>query len=59
MEYACSFCGDKVEGDVVTLKEHTDAHVIDLIKEKHPEWVETNNVCPKCVEYYRSQIKGE
>lgn len=59
MQYTCSFCKEKVEGDVVALKEHTDEHVIDLIKQKHPEWVETDDVCPKCVEYYRRQIRGK
>lgn len=59
MKYTCHACGEVVEGDVVDLKEHTDQHVIDLIKKKYPKWVEEDGLCPRCVEYYERQIKGE
>lgn len=58
MAYSCSVCGEKIEGDLVTLQEHTDKHIIDLLKYDHPEWVKSNGICPKCVEYYRTEIQG-
>ena len=59
MEYKCSICGEKVKGDVVTLTDHTDDHIMDVIKEKHPDWTEEGGLCQKCVDYYREQLKGD
>ena len=58
MEYQCSLCREKVEGDLITLKDHTDNHVIDLIKHDHPEWIQKDGMCQKCIDYYSSEIKG-
>jgi len=59
MEYKCSVCSEKVQGGLIDLREHTDKHIVDLIKEKHPEWVEENGICQKCIDYYQQQISGE
>ena len=58
MEYTCSVCKQKVTGDMGVYMEHTEKHVIDLIKHDHPEWIETSGICKKCVEYYRAEING-
>ncbi|MGE0266983.1 MAG: hypothetical protein AB7S78_00825 [Candidatus Omnitrophota bacterium] len=58
MPYTCSVCNQTVSGDLVYFKEHTDRHIIDLVKHDHPDWVDTNGLCPQCVEYYRSEING-
>lgn len=58
MSYTCSLCREKIEGDLIQLQGHTDKHIVDLIKHDHPEWVEGDGVCQKCVEYYRSEIEG-
>ena len=58
MIYQCDLCTKKVSGDMLVYADHTQNHVIDLIKHDHPEWVETSGVCRKCLEYYQSEIKG-
>jgi hypothetical protein len=58
MEYVCSVCQQRIQGEPILLKEHTDKHIIDLLKHDHPEWVEDNGLCPRCAEYYRSEIAG-
>ena len=58
MEYLCSACGAKVNADMLVYREHVNKHVIDLIKTDHPDWVEHDGVCRKCVEYYESELKG-
>ena len=38
--------------------DHTDRHIIDLVKHDHPEWVDKEGLCPQCAAYYRSEIEG-
>ncbi len=59
MAYTCSVCNQVVDGDLVAFQDHTEDHIIDVIKSKNPDWVESDGVCQKCVEYFRKQIKGE
>ncbi len=56
--YQCSVCGKSVSNDLKILIQHTEEHIVDIIKKKHPEWIEKDGVCQKCVEYYRKQLKG-
>ena len=58
MEYLCSLCGEK-HADLEKFIDHTDAHIVEVIKQKHPDWAQEDGICPKCLEYYRKQIKGE
>ena len=58
MEYLCTACGVKVNADMMVYREHVNKHVIDLIKNDHPGWVEQDGICKKCVEYYESELKG-
>lgn len=58
MEYQCSVCGAKISADMLIYREHTNQHVIELIKTDHPDWAESDGVCKKCVEYYESELKG-
>lgn len=34
--------------------EDFEAYVLDVIKSEHPEWIEPNGDCSRCVAYYRS-----
>ncbi len=56
--YTCSACQQKVEGGLVEFKDHTEQHIIDLIKHDHPHWQEADGLCPKCYEYYKAEITG-
>lgn len=59
MEYKCAVCGDAVHGGLDAFVKHTDEHIIELVKERHPEWVEEDGMCQKCYEYYRNEIEGK
>ena len=58
MEYRCAVCGTRVSGDMIIYMDHTEKHIIDLVKHDHPDWVEKNGVCQKCFEYYKAELKG-
>ena len=58
MEYQCSVCGRTVAGDLAVYVDHTEEHIIDVIKQGHPDWVESNGLCKQCLAYYRGEIKG-
>lgn len=59
MAYTCSVCNQTVEGDLIKFTAHTEDHIVDLIKAKHPDWVDDDGICQKCVDYYKKQLKGE
>ncbi|MDP2652851.1 MAG: hypothetical protein Q8Q08_02345 [Candidatus Omnitrophota bacterium] len=59
MEYSCSICGAKISADMLIYKDHLESHIVDVIKARHPDWAEAGGVCPKCLDYYRSELKGE
>ena len=58
MNYLCDICKGEVSGDSLTFIVHNEEHIVDVIKKKHPEWIEKNGVCHKCLEYYKKQLKG-
>ncbi len=43
--------------DIDVVYPHTEGHIADEIKKKHPEWAEANGVCGKCYEHYKNQMK--
>ncbi len=57
--YKCPVCGRTCSNDLSKYIQHTETHIVDLIKQKHPEWAENSGICPKCLEYYRQQMKGD
>ena len=59
MAYQCSVCGSKVADDLLVYVRHTETHIIESIKANHPEWVENEGICEKCMEYLRRELKGE
>ena len=58
MEYMCGACGQKVSADLLVYKSHTEKHIMDLVMHDHPNWVESNGLCQKCLKYYEDEIKG-
>ncbi len=57
--YQCPMCGNAMERNLVLFLDHTQQHVIDKIKEEHPDWVESDGVCRPCADYYQKQLSGE
>jgi hypothetical protein len=58
MTYTCPVCGEKVKRDLMAFVDHTEAHIVEEIKKKHPEWVEKDGMCARCIEHYRDEMKG-
>ncbi len=44
--YTCPTFGETMERDLMAFLKHTDRHIIDAIKEDHPDWVEADGACP-------------
>ena len=57
--YQCPLCGRQLERELLLFLDHTNQHIIDRIKESHPEWIAENGVCPPCLDYYQSEISGK
>lgn len=57
-KYKCGVCGHEVDRDAVVFKDHTEKHILDIIKAKNPKWIDTEGFCKKCIDYYRAQIQG-
>lgn len=58
MLYTCSVCQAKIDGDILALKDHSEQHIVDLIKHDHPDWIANDGVCHKCYDYYKKEING-
>ena len=62
-EFKCPLCGDIVPRSELLMHAVADdnrfreGRLITRIKQDHPEWLEADSACPKCVEHYR-QIFG-
>ena len=56
--YTCPVCGDEMPRELIRFLDHTNGHIIDTIKSKHPEWVGKHGICEKCLEYYQKQLSG-
>jgi len=62
-EFKCPLCGEIVP--VGEVRKHAaeddvrfrDGMVIARIKQDHPEWVESDGACPKCVEFYQKLVE--
>jgi hypothetical protein len=39
---------------VDSLSRVAERWVLDFLKKQHPEWVEKDGGCPRCIEYYES-----
>ncbi|MFC1699760.1 hypothetical protein ACFL1I_07390 [Candidatus Omnitrophota bacterium] len=61
MDFLCPTCNQTMSYELKMVLEHTDRHIVEAIKKKHPHWVEQDGLCEKCYQHYRSQIpaKGE
>jgi len=58
MEFICPTCGKNLPRELKIIVPHTEEHVINVIKEKHPSWKEADGVCRKCYELLKEQLHG-
>ena len=54
--FSCSVCGKEIPRELLSVVGHYEGHIIDEIKKKHPQWVESDSLCNKCYKYYKKQI---
>ncbi|CAA0105506.1 Uncharacterised protein [BD1-7 clade bacterium] len=54
MAQQCSLCNDEVDELYLLVKQTT----LDLIRADHPEWIEADGGCKKCMDYYNA-LDGE
>ena len=59
MDFVCPTCDQKMPYDVKMIVPHTEEHIIEVIKKKHPNWVEENGICGKCYAYYKKQMRPQ
>lgn len=50
MKKNCTLCNNEAN-DLYRIAEE---YVLGVIKKEHPEWVEENGACQKCVEHYKA-----
>ena len=48
----CPICGEYIHSEAADLLALCEQWTIDQIKKDHPEWVQADGICPKCLEYY-------
>jgi len=58
MEYKCDLCQKIISGGVLPYSKHVEEHIIELIKIKHPKWVEKDGLCRQCYEYFKKGLSG-
>lgn len=51
--YSCPICGDLVEEELLCLHFERERWLVRRIKEKHPEWVEEDGACPRCLKAFK------
>ena len=56
VDFVCPTCGTTLPRDLGIIVPHTEIHIIEVIKKKHPDWAEANGICKKCYEYYKKQL---
>ncbi len=50
MKKNCTLCHQDTE-DLYHIAEQ---YVLNIIKKEHPEWVDQNGACIKCIEHYKA-----
>lgn len=49
----CPVCKKEIDEHVIDVCRESYQFIIDRIKQEHPDWVEKDGACPKCVDYYK------
>lgn len=59
MKFICPTCGEEISRELKAIIPHTEKHIIDEIKKRHPGWIEKNGVCRRCYEFYKNEMHKE
>ncbi len=55
---SCPLCGEGIPADRLESHLSLEGDLIELVKQEHPEWVEADGLCPKCIEHIRVSMPG-
>jgi len=58
-DFVCGTCGKSMARELGIIIPHTEDHIVDVIKKKHPEWIEEDGIRKKCYDYYKEQLHPE
>ena len=58
IDFICPTCKIKMPRELQIIVPHTEEHIVEAIKETHPNWVAAEGICKKCYEYYKSQMSA-
>lgn len=50
----CPICKKEQEENLINLCDAAYKSAMEMIKKRHPDWVEQDGACQKCVAYYES-----
>ena len=56
MKFTCPTCNREMPAELMVIIPHTEEHVVNEIKKKHPDWAQSDGICKKCYEYYKGQL---
>lgn len=56
VEFICPTCKEKMVRDLSIIIPHTEEHIVEIIKRRHPDWAKEDGVCKRCYEYYKKQL---
>jgi hypothetical protein len=56
MDFICPTCGNRLPRDLDKVISHTEDHIVEAIKQEHPDWSEKDGICRRCYEYFKSQF---
>ncbi len=59
MTYTCPACGKELPRELMSFLDHTERHIVEIIKRDHPDWAEDDGICKKCYDYYKKSLRGE
>ena len=55
-DFVCGTCGKALPRDLLVIIPHTEEHIVEAIRKKHPDWSEPHGICKKCYNYYKEQM---
>jgi hypothetical protein len=64
-EVQCPLCGAVVPQSeflahaIADDQRAKESRLIMVIKQEHPDWVEADGACPKCLEHYRQTLEAQ
>ncbi len=59
MKKKCPICKTQVEEDMVKLCQDAEDWIIQSLKRAHPDWVEQDGTCSKCLQQYKNLGKTD